>query len=114
MKRCLVNGLEKNTVAVQDRGLNYADGLFETVAVINGKPRNWQLHMLRLAKGCNTLGIPAPDPESLYDDLARVTVDIPRAVVKIVITRGGGGRGYRYEPGNITPTRIVSSHDWPV
>jgi 4-amino-4-deoxychorismate lyase len=33
-------------------------------------------------------------------------------VLKLVVTRGVGGRGYRIEDG-IEPTRIVSLHTWP-
>ena len=37
MTDTLINGEEKSTISVLDRGLQYGDGLFETMAVRNGK-----------------------------------------------------------------------------
>ena len=38
--------------------------------------------------------------------------DRPRSIVKIVLTRGSGARGYR-PPSDAQPTRIVAASDWP-
>ena len=113
MKRCLVNGSEQSNLAASDRGLHYGDGLFETIAVIDGRPRHWQQHMQRLAQGCECLNITMPDVEQLFDDVARVTITLPLAVVKIIITRGSCGRGYTYDAGSMDATRIVASYEWP-
>jgi len=110
--RCLVDGSNQKHVASSDRGLHYGDGLFETLAVINGKPRHWQLHIQRLAQGCERLKLTMPDPELLFDDVTRVALDLPRAVVKIIITRGSSGRGYRYNEADAETSRIVGSYAW--
>ncbi|MFT5372207.1 MAG: 4-amino-4-deoxychorismate lyase, partial [Lysobacterales bacterium] len=44
MIECLVNGEILKFVPASDRGLNYGDGVFETIAVIQGRPRLWQEH----------------------------------------------------------------------
>lgn len=113
MIRCLVNGSERQQVASSDRGLHYGDGLFESLAIINGKPRHWQLHMQRLAHGCARLKLVMPDPELLFDDVTRVALDLPRAVVKIIITRGSSGRGYRFKEADAKVSRVVISYAWP-
>ena len=59
--RRLVNGVEASAISVDDRGLQYGDGLFETMAATNGRVRNFARHMERLAVGCDRLGIPMPD-----------------------------------------------------
>ena len=41
MIECLVNGEISKYVKTTNRGLNYADGLFETMTVHNGRPRRW-------------------------------------------------------------------------
>ena len=112
MIRCLVNGIENGQLPLIDRGMQYGDGLFETIAVFNGKPRHWQLHMQRLHNGCETLGMASPDAENLRDEIARVALDMPRAVVKVIISRGIGERGYVYTTEQM-PTRIVASFNFP-
>ena len=52
MIECLVDGEVSGHISAGDRGLHYGDGLFETIAVIDGQPRFWQGHMDRLAAGC--------------------------------------------------------------
>jgi hypothetical protein len=42
---CLVNGEISAHISTADRGLHYGDGVFETIAVLGGMPRFWQLHM---------------------------------------------------------------------
>jgi 4-amino-4-deoxychorismate lyase len=112
MKRCLVNGFDKRIVDAADRGLHYGDGLFETLAVFDGRPRNWQLHTQRLLHGCEQLALAAPDPEMLSDEIARVTLDMSTAVVKIILSRDSAGRGYQYA-NSTEPTRVIASYDWP-
>ena len=55
MLECLINGEIADQLPVADRGLQYGDGLFETMAVFRGQPRFWQGHMDRLALGCGLL-----------------------------------------------------------
>ena len=100
-------------VSALDRGLHYGDGLFETMAVIDRAPLLLARHMGRLLAGCNRLGIPAPDRATLSDDLDRaLALADRRVIVKIILTRGCGGRGYR-DPDSIEPLRIVTLNPWP-
>jgi 4-amino-4-deoxychorismate lyase len=107
-----VNGVKQDTVSARDRGLQFGDGLFETMAVIDGEIRRLERHLDRLQAGCERLGIPSPSRERLIEDLRSHSESESRAVLKLVVTRGVGGRGYRIEDG-IEPTRIVSLHTWP-
>ncbi|SCZ58957.1 aminodeoxychorismate lyase [Thiohalomonas denitrificans] len=108
----LVNGDPVRSVDPCDRGLQYGDGVFETIAVRGGKPELWHAHLKRLITGCKALDIPPPDPEQLAREIARVTADQTRCVAKLVITRGPGGRGYR-KPDQAKPTRLVMSSPFP-
>jgi 4-amino-4-deoxychorismate lyase len=56
-----INGERRHCVDASDRGFQYGDGVFETIAVYQGKPLFWQRHIDRLLKGCQTLRIPFPD-----------------------------------------------------
>jgi 4-amino-4-deoxychorismate lyase len=106
MGRRLVNGVEGGAIAADDRGLQYGDGLFETMAVRDGRIRAFALHMARLETGCARLGIPMP-PVALIDaECHQVLEALGTGVVKLVVTRGPGPRGYR-PPGEPSVTRIV-------
>ncbi|MGQ7246998.1 aminodeoxychorismate lyase [Halomonas sp. V046] len=75
-----------------DRGLAYGDGLFETVLIRDGRPVLWPEHLARLEWGCRVLGMPPPprgELEGIFSHLAPGLL-----VLKIVYTRGSGGRGY--------------------
>jgi 4-amino-4-deoxychorismate lyase len=102
-----VNGQESSIVGVFDRGLQFADGLFETVAFVDGKPRLWDRHMARLASGCARLNMPAPDAEVLRSEADRANGGAKRAVVKIILTRGSDSTG------SAPPTMITAARDWP-
>lgn len=110
--RCLINGQTSDTLPVSDRGLHYGDGLFETVAVRNDACEFWDRHMLRLRQGCERLRIPVPDESLLAGEAAQLAQGSSRAVLKILITRGSGGRGYRV-PDTASPTRILRLTEWP-
>ncbi len=108
----LINGKPGSSIGVADRGLQYGDGLFETLAVEHGQALCLERHLASLASGCRSLEIPAPEEDALQSDLATVTKGVARGVVKIIVTRGISARGYR-AAANPNATRIVSSHPWP-
>ena len=109
----LVNGLETETLPVADRGLQYGDGLFETIALLNGKPLLWERHLQRLTEGCQRLGLALPDGQLLRQELDRIAGTGIRAVAKIILTRGASSHGYRPEVASDV-TRIVQRLAWPV
>ena len=111
----LVNGSDTGCVDTADRGLAYGDGVFETIAVDATGPRYWNRHMARLQSGCHRLGIAAVDETVLRKECDNLLERVPKDrdyVLKIIVTRGVGGRGYRPDT-SATPTRILQLHDWP-
>ena len=108
----LINGYETDTISALDRGLHYGDGLFETLAVKGGRPLRWERHLLRLMQGCDRLGIPFPDVSDLTVEAQRLCAGQQTAVLKVIVTRGTGGRGYR-RPAHPEPTRILARYPWP-
>jgi 4-amino-4-deoxychorismate lyase len=109
----LVNGLPQNTVSVSDRGLQYGDGLFETLRCEQGRVRWFERHLARLALGCARLGLPEPDGALLRREAESLLEDCPRALLKLVLTRGTAtARGYR-PTGEERTTRIFTRHPWP-
>lgn len=113
MMQSLVNGRSSDSISVEDRGIQYGDGCFETIAIRQAAPLLWDRHMARLFDSCKLLGIePDFDAGILRKEVGLLAKDRTQAVAKIVVTRGTGGRGYRSDPGQ-QATRIVSLHEWP-
>lgn len=112
MLDCLVNGEISGLVPASNRGLQYGDGVFETITILNGTPRFWQLHMDRLAIACEHLDIPLQPQQLLLREVQTVAAGRGQCVVKILLTRGESGRGY--SPGKACPPdRIISAHPLP-
>ncbi len=108
----LLNGERRQCIDIADRGFQYGDGLFETIEVLNGKPLFLDRHLKRLAHGCQKLLIPPPDPVLLTRESLQISAGAERAVLKLIVTRGCGGRGYR-QPVPILPTRLLSLYPYP-
>jgi 4-amino-4-deoxychorismate lyase len=111
--RRLVNGVESSAISVDDRGLQYGDGLFETMAAANGRVRHFSRHMERLGEGCRRLGIPAPSQDLLAAECERALAGLGSGSVKIMITRGPGPRSYRPPPDPAVTRIVVSSGPRP-
>lgn len=99
-------------VPPDDRGLNYGDGLFETMRVAIGRIPLLDGHLRRLISGCRRLRIPAPEREALLEAAASAAAGLDDGVVKLIVTRGSGGRGYR-PPETPSPRIMVSAHEAP-
>jgi 4-amino-4-deoxychorismate lyase len=100
------------SVSVFDRGFQFGDGCFETLAAVNGRVRDRAEHLERLGRGARLLGIPEPDSGQLADELAELCPAEGRAVLKVIYTRGSGGRGLA-PPDEAVPTRVVLRLPWP-
>lgn len=102
----------KACVSVFDRGLNYGDGLFETVKAHDGKPAFLKEHLKRLKAGVRFLKIPIKALEADIKDgiierlLKANNLSKGSACVKIIVTRGVDRSGHA--PSRDTmPTLII-------
>ena len=111
----LINGLPDDKIAISDRGLQYGDGLFETMAYRAGTIEYLDAHFARLIDGCRRLKIEFAQAEKLRNEIniVRQSLTDSNAILKIIITRGSGGRGY-LAPSGVEPTRVISSHPSPI
>ncbi len=98
--------------ALNDRGLAYGDGVFETLLVHAGEHVWWHEHLQRLLLGARVLGIPVPDEKIVLESCKKLLAGESRCVLKIILTRGVGGRGYS-PPENPDPRIILSIHPAP-
>ena len=109
----LINGKPATEVSVLDRGLQFGEGVFETIACINGRPRFLPLHFERLEFGCERLGIQPPAQDELSDEILGLIRGVERAIVKLLVTGGEAvARGYA-RSGSERATRITIRYPWP-
>lgn len=110
----LINGKTQTRVDVTDRGLSYGDGLFETIQVKQGQALLWDAHIARLKQGCARLKIPFDTIlGQLAFDWQQLQTHLPAdgsGVLKWVVTRGVGQRGY-YPAPDAEPTIISMLSD---
>jgi 4-amino-4-deoxychorismate lyase len=89
-----------------ERGLSFGDGLFETMLLRDGVAVSVDRHLLRLEIGCLRLGIKPPNIPLLRGEIDLLTRDHRNGIIKLIVTRGAGGRGYR-PAADMTPTRLM-------
>jgi len=108
-----VNGVVDGAVSLLDRGLQYGDGLFETIACVKGRPRFLPLHLQRLESGCERLKIRPPNPDETRNEILQMAGGLDRSIVKVLVTAGAAvSRGYARSAGE-TATRITIRYSWP-
>lgn len=107
----LVNGEPLDTISARDRGLAYGDGVFRTLCTEAGQPLWWRDHYAKLVADCAVLTLACPDEPVLRAEVCKVA-EARQGVVKIVLTRGAGARGYAFPAGQ-PATRIVASAPLP-
>jgi 4-amino-4-deoxychorismate lyase len=86
-------GLLVQQPTVSDRSFQYGDGVFTTMLVDDSQLVLWDLHWQRLTQSLHRLQMPALD-ESMVKRQAEQAITAPSQVVKLLISRGQGGRGY--------------------
>ncbi len=108
----LINGLPASTVSAWDRGFLYGDGVFRTLRIRDGQPVWWQDHLDKLALDCQRLDLPVVERSDWERDLAQLVPRLDDAVLRLVVTRGEGVRGYQPPPRPVV-TRLVMTAPSP-
>ena len=107
-----IDGRRARHVDHRDRGLQYGDGLFETMRVHRGAVRLLDFHLERLIEGCRRLRFEAPDQRLLRREIRGAAALCDAGILKLIVTRGVGARGYR-PSGSEHSTRILSLQRLP-
>lgn len=106
---------DQAVISAFDRGFVYGDGIFETIPIHNGQPFRWNAHLERFQTGTRFLKISAPFSSEDLRQSAQKLVELnglKRGVVRIVLSRGTGARGYSPK-GAEQPTCVITSHELP-
>ena len=109
-----VNGVPQANVDPTDRGIAYGDGLFATMRTGAEGILFFETHQARLTAGAARLGFQWQMSEALQQQLQALAIEYPQHCIKLIVSRGVGGRGYAPpEPEIVKPTEIVSVHTIP-
>ena len=107
-----INGQLATHIEVSDRALNYGDGIFTTILVKDRECRDLTAHLVRLQQGIKILEIAQIDFAALAQQLAEIAKEHSIAVLKVLVSRGSGQRGYSCV-GCDDPKVIVTLSDYP-
>ena len=106
-------------VSIDDRGYQFADGVYEVVAVAQGRFLDEDLHMARLERSLNEIRI---QPPMSRVSLATVLREVARrnrvhdGLVYMQVTRGVSRRDHAFPAGAVRPAMVVTarrSHAYP-
>ncbi|MCA8932371.1 MAG: D-amino-acid transaminase [Rhodospirillaceae bacterium] len=98
-------------VHVEDRGFQFADGVYEVVAVDDGVLMDEQGHLERLGRSLRELQIPWPMSVRALRQVMREVARrnrITQGTIYVQVTRGVAPRDFKY-PKGILPTLVVTS-----
>ncbi len=106
-----LDGVQTSKLPLPDRGLEFGDGLFETLLVRDDEPLYCELHLERLQRGCQTLAFP-DCTLAIREYLRLATAEIAVrgwrwSALRLTLTRGAGPRGY-VPPEDAIPRIIIS------
>ncbi len=110
-----INGYPNDTLLITDRAFQYGDGCFTTMLLHKGIVEAWPHHFSRLKRNANTLKIKGIDWSVLplwVEQVAQSQALFPKSVMKVMLTRGSGERGYS-PSGCKEPNVIISTHAYP-
>lgn len=110
--RAFLNGEPAPQSAFSDRACHFGDGLFETLAVRNGRPCLWEWHWERLRRGCERLGLSVPLRQHLEQEALDLCRDFSQGVLKIIVSAGAAGTGYARDK-NAGTNRWLRITPWP-
>jgi len=110
-----VNGryrpLAGEAIALEDRGYQFADGIYEVIKVLAGRPRDLERHLDRLERSLAALEIAPPMSRAALRSVLHETLRrnrLPDALLYVQVTRGTAPRNHAY-PRQARPSLVVSA-----
>ncbi|MDK9357204.1 aminodeoxychorismate lyase [Lelliottia sp. V106_10] len=107
-----INGQQQDSLPASDRATQFGDGCFTTARIAEGEVCLLDAHLQRLQLACERLLIPFTQWAELQREMIDMAKGNPRGVLKAIISRGAGGRGYS-GASCLNPTRILSVSAYP-
>lgn len=105
------------TVHVEDRGFQFADGVYEVWSVFEGRLADFDGHMTRLHRSLDELRIPIPMTREALGRVLNETVRrnrVREGLVYIQVTRGTARRDHIFPPDDTAPSVVVTARSLPL
>lgn len=99
-------------IHVEDRGFQFADGVYEVWSVFNGKLADFDGHMTRLVRSLTELRIDVPMTREALTRVLKETVRrnrVRNGIVYLQVTRGTARRDHPFPPEGTPPSVIVTA-----
>lgn len=101
----------KATVHIEDRGYQFADGVYEVMAVADGRLLDELAHLARLERSLAALRIPEPMTKAALAHIVREVIRRNRlrnGIVYLQVTRGVARRDHAF-PDSVVPSVVVTA-----
>lgn len=108
----LINGMKQAYLPASDRAIQFGDGCFTTARIAEGSVCLLDAHLQRLQTACEKLFIPFTQWAELQGEMVEQAQGVERGVLKVIISRGSGGRGYS-AANCLHPVRILCVSAYP-
>lgn len=110
-----VNGrlvpLADATIHIEDRGFQFADGVYEVAATLNGRLLDWPQHVARLGRSLRELSVAAPMSDAALSIVAQRVLGANRirdGLLYVQVTRGAARRDHPF-PAKAVPTLVMTA-----
>lgn len=104
---------EEALVPVEDRGFQFADGIYEVIQVVGGRTFAFDPHLDRLEDGASVMRIPVPLTRSQFHEVGRKLIrenQVEDGIIYIQLTRGAAKRLHAF-PAECEPTLVMLSRN---
>ena len=99
-------------VHIEDRGYQFADGIYEVCVVVNGRYWDMEGHLARMTRSLNELQMPAPMGMPALKVVMGEVVRrnrLQNALVYMQVTRGVAPRNHAFPTKEIPPALVITA-----
>jgi D-alanine transaminase len=100
------------SVNVEDRGYQFADGIYEVVHVYRGRFTDWDLHFARLERSLNEVRIKLPMSRAALERVLHEVASrnrIENGLIYMQVTRGVATRNHAFPATGTPPSLVVTA-----
>ncbi len=107
---------EKSKVHIEDRGYQFADGVYEVFAVIENKLADYDAHINRLLRSLSELNMKLPySKKSIFFHISNIVKQnlVTNGLVYLQISRGVASRDFKF-PNNTKSSLVIIGKNMPL